>query len=195
MTPKTAEHDSEKSPERYTHLLNCRQCCRIRTCSSWGSGTCSLAPSPMLHTAVAWSHTFIQHNKHISNLHLPTTTHVPKYYENDSRDDRTWQWEAIVWYTHPASWRQRCRSGICSSCCFDTCSLTRSPTLHTAVAWSHSHIQHNKHNSAEHIQTTTHVPKCYENDWCDYRTWQWRAYSEINSPCKLTAVLSYQNLQ
>ena len=26
--------------------------------------------------------------------------------------------------------------------------------------------------------TTTHVPKCYENDSSDNTTWQWRAYSE-----------------
>ena len=45
------------------------------------------------------------------------------------------------------------------------------------------------------LPTTTHVPKCYESDSRDNTFWQWRAYSERYSSRKLSAVLSYQNLQ
>ena len=50
-------------------------------------------------------------------------------------------------------------------------------------------------HSPVHHRPTSNVPKCYENDSCDYITWQWRSNSEIYLTCKLTAVFSCRNLQ
>ena len=79
----------------------------------------------MLHTAFAWSHIYIQHNKHISPVRLPTTTHVSSVTKTTNATAQHDNGETTVRYTHPASWRQCSRIGTCSSCCFRTYSLAR----------------------------------------------------------------------
>ena len=96
--------------------------------------------------------------------------------------------------THHANGRQCCRIGTCGSC-FGTCSVARSTnvahgSLLVAILYSTQATY-----SPVRLPTITHVPKCYENDSRDYRMRQRRAYNEIYSPCKLTAVLWYRNLQ
>ena len=79
-----------------------------------------------------------------SPVRLPTTTHVPNCYENESRATERGNEERVVRDTHHASRWQCCRIGSCSSC-FRTCSLARSSMLHISASRSHTYIPHNQH--------------------------------------------------
>ena len=71
--------------------------------------------------------------------------------------------------THHASRRQCCRMGTCSSC-FGTYSLGRSPRLKRSGRMvAHLYSTQSTH-SPICLLTTSHVPRCDENDSRDYRT-------------------------
>ena len=130
----------------------------------------------MLHMAVSWSHTYIQHNQHTSlyAFRIPLTfrSATKTTCTNTERGSE----ERRVIDTHHAS-RRQCRRIRTCSYSFGTCSLARSAVLHMNVSWKHTYFQHNQHTPLYAARLLTDVPRCYENDARHYRTWQWRAYT------------------
>ena len=143
------------------------------------------------HGGLLVAHLYSTQSTH-SAARLPTATHVPMCYQNDLRENRTWQCRSYSERYSPCKLTALLSYRNLQLLFWYLIGRSLTNVVHGGLL-SHSYTHQNQHTHC--TPSDYHVPKCYESDSRDYRTWQWRACGERCSTCKQTAVLSYRNLQ